>query len=670
MSVTIISTASCHRGTETVETARSWDVDRFDDIKILRYEVPDFDSLTLDEKMLVYYLSRAALCGRDILFDQNCRYNLPVRRTLEAMYEYGEADRNSADWAAFEKYLKKVWFANGVHHHYSNDKFVPEFTENFFDELLSSTPQERFPDDYGTYQELTDIVKRVIFDPEFVPLRVNQQDGVDMLATSAMNYYEGVTQREAERFYKAMADPKDSTPVSYGLNSKLTRDGDGNLVERVWKVGGMYSPAIEKIVYWLEKAQEYANPVQKASIGKLISFYVSGDLREYDEFNIMWVQDTLSRVDFVCCFTETYGDPLGLKASWEAMINFKNIEATRRTEIISANAQWFEDNSPIDDRFKKEEVKGVSAKVITAAMLGGDCYPATPIGVNLPNADWIRRDYGSKSVTIENITDAYEEAGKGTGFLEEFMLREEDRERIVKYGSLADNLHTDLHECLGHGSGQLAPGVKGDELKNYGSALEEARADLFALYYIADPKLQELGIVTTPDVAWAEYSRYIMNGMMTQLSRVQPGKNIEQAHMRNRQLIAMWCYEQGKGDNVIEKVVVDGKTYVVVNDFEKLRGLFGQLLKEVQRIKSTGDFEAGRKLVETYGVQVDPELHAEVLERNAALNLAPYSGFINPVYNPVMENGNIVDIQVEYPDSYVDQMLEYSKHWSFLPSRN
>ncbi len=645
-------------------------MDRFDDIKILRYEVPDFDSLTLDEKMLVYYLSRAALCGRDILFDQNCRYNLPVRRTLEAMYEYGEADRTSADWAAFEKYLKKVWFANGVHHHYSNDKFVPEFTENFFDELLSSTPQERFPDDYGTYQELTDIVKRVIFDPEFVPLRVNQQDGVDMLATSAMNYYEGVTQREAERFYKAMADPKDSTPVSYGLNSKLTRDGDGNLVERVWKVGGMYSPAIEKIVYWLEKAQEYANPVQKASIGKLISFYVSGDLREYDEFNIMWVQDTLSRVDFVCCFTETYGDPLGLKASWEAMINFKNIEATRRTDIISANAQWFEDNSPIDDRFKKEEVKGVSAKVITAAMLGGDCYPATPIGVNLPNADWIRRDYGSKSVTIENITDAYEEAGKGTGFLEEFMLREEDRERIVKYGSLADNLHTDLHECLGHGSGQLAPGVKGDELKNYGSALEEARADLFALYYIADPKLQELGIVTTPDVAWAEYSRYIMNGMMTQLSRVQPGKNIEQAHMRNRQLIAMWCYEQGKGDNVIEKVVVDGKTYVVVNDFEKLRVLFGQLLKEVQRIKSTGDFEAGRKLVESYGVQVDPELHAEVLERNAALNLAPYSGFINPVYNPVMENGNIVDIQVEYPDSFVDQMLEYSKHWSFLPSRN
>ncbi|MCD8173106.1 MAG: dipeptidyl peptidase 3 [Alistipes sp.] len=670
MSVTIISTASCHRGTETVETARSWTVDRFDDIKILRYEVPDFDSLTLDEKILVYYLSRAALCGRDILFDQNCRYNLPVRRTLEAMYEYGEADRTSADWAAFEKYLKKVWFANGVHHHYSNDKFVPEFTENFFDELLSSTPQEGFPDDYGTYQELTDIVKRVIFDPEFVPLRVNQQDGVDMLATSAMNYYEGVTQREAERFYKAMADPKDSTPVSYGLNSKLTRDGDGNLVERIWKVGGMYSPAIEKIVYWLEKAQEYANPVQKASIGKLISFYVSGDLREYDEFNIMWVQDTLSRVDFVCCFTETYGDPLGLKASWEAMINFKNIEATRRTDIISANAQWFEDNSPIDDRFKKEEAKGVSAKVITATMLGGDCYPATPIGVNLPNADWIRRDYGSKSVTIENITDAYEEAGKGTGFLEEFMLREEDRERIVKYGSLADNLHTDLHECLGHGSGQLAPGVKGDELKNYGSALEEARADLFALYYIADPKLQELGIVTTPDVAWAEYSRYIMNGMMTQLSRVQPGKNIEQAHMRNRQLIAMWCYEQGKGDNVIEKVVVDGKTYVVVNDFEKLRGLFGQLLKEVQRIKSTGDFEAGRKLVETYGVQVDPELHAEVLERNAALNLAPYSGFINPVYNPVMENGNIVDIQVEYPDSYVDQMLEYSKHWSFLPSRN
>lgn len=670
MSLTFITIASCGHGPETVETGRCWTVDRFDDIKVLRYEVPDFDSLTHDEKMLVYYLSRAALCGRDILYDQNCRYNLPVRRTLEAMYEYGDTDRNSADWQAFEKYLKKVWFSNGVHHHYSNDKFVPEFSESYFDALLSSTPQERFPDDYGTFEELTGIVRQVIFDPDFVPVRVNQQSGIDMLAASAMNYYEGVTQREAERFYNAMTDPNDDTPISYGLNSKLTRDEDGNLVERVWKVGGMYSPAIEKIVYWLEKAQDYANPVQKASIEKLISFYVSGDLREYDEFNIMWVQDTLSRVDFVCCFTETYGDPLGLKASWEAMINFKNIEATRRTEIISANAQWFEDNSPIDDRFKKSEVKGVSAKVITAAMLGGDCYPATPIGVNLPNADWIRRDYGSKSVTIENITDAYEEAGKGTGFLEEFMLREEDRERIVKYGSLADNLHTDLHECLGHGSGQLAPGVKGDELKNYGSALEEARADLFALYYIADPKLMELGIVASPDVAWAEYSRYIMNGMMTQLSRVQPGKNIEQAHMRDRQMIALWCYEKGKEDNVIEKVVVDGKTYVVVNDFEKLRGLFGQLLKEVQRIKSTGDFEAGRRLVETYGVQVDPELHAEVLERNAALDLAPYSGFINPVYNPVMENGNIVDIQVEYPDSYVDQMLEYSKHWSFLPSKN
>ncbi len=670
MSAAILSITACNRAQEPQEPGFSWTVDRFDDIKILRYQVPKFDSLSLDDKMLIYYLSRAALCGRDILFDQNCRYNLPVRRTLEAMYEHGTTGRASEEWAGFEKYLKKVWFATGVHHHYSNDKFSPEFSPEFFDLLFNSTPQDRFPDDYGTPEELAYIVKKVIFDPDFMPLRVNQQEGEDMLLTSAMNYYEGVTQQEAEQFYDRMADPADNTPVSYGLNSKLTKDQDGKLVERVWKIGGMYSPAIEKIVYWLEKASEHANPVQRAAIEKLISFYITGDLEEFDQFNIMWVQDTLSMVDYVCCFTEVYGDPLGLKASWESMINFRNNKATRRTEIINRNAQWFEDNSPIDPRFKKPEVKGVSAKVITAAMLGGDCYPATPIGVNLPNADWIRRDYGSKSVTIQNITDAYDQAAKGNGFLEEFMLREQDRERIEKYGSLADNLHTDLHECLGHGSGQLAPGVKGDELKNYGSPLEEARADLFALYYIADPKLMELGIVPSEDVAKAEYARYIMNGMMTQLTRIQPGKNVEQAHMRNRKLIAEWCYERSLPENVIEKVVRDGKTYVVVKDFDKLRGLFAELLREVQRIKSTGDYQAGRALVEKYGVQVDPALHAEVLARYSALGIEPYSGFVNPVYNPVMENGKIVDIQVEYTDSYVEQMLDYSRNWSYLPSKN
>ncbi|MCC8034779.1 MAG: dipeptidyl peptidase 3 [Rikenellaceae bacterium] len=670
MSVILLGTAACGGEDQPAGTEFEWRVDRFDDIQVLRYRVPDFDSLSLEDKMLVYYLSRAALCGRDILFDQNCRYNLPVRRTLEAIYENAEADRSCGQWPAFEKYLKKVWFANGVHHHYSGDKFIPEFGEDYFDTLVASTPAAKFPDDYGTPDELIAIVRRVIFDPEFMPVRVNQQEGADMLLTSAMNYYEGVSQKEAERFYERMADPRDNTPVSYGLNSKLVMGEDGKPVEMVWKIGGMYSPAVEKIVYWLEKALEYANPVQKASIEKLISFYATGDLVEFDQFNILWVQDTLSTVDYVCCFTEVYGDPLGLKASWESMINFKNIEATRRPETISANAQWFEDNSPIDDRFKKKEVKGVSAKVINAAMLGGDCYPSTPIGVNLPNADWIRRDYGSKSVTIQNITDAYDQAARGNGFLEEFMLRAEDRERIEKYGSLADNLHTDLHECLGHGSGQLAPGVKGDELKNYGSALEEARADLFALYYIADPKLMELGLVPSMDVGKAEYARYIMNGMMTQLVRIEPGKNVEQAHMRNRKLICEWCYEQGRADNVIEKVVENGKTYVVVNDFDRLRELFGRLLKEVQRIKSTGDLAAGRALVEKYGVRVDPELHGELLERYAALDIAPYSGFINPVYNPVMDNGNIVDIQIEYPESYVDQMMEYSRHWSYLPSKN
>ena len=484
------------------------------------------------------------------------------------------------------------------------------------------------------------------------------------------NYYEGVTQAEAEDFYRAMADPADPEPVSYGLNSKLVKDEDGTIRERVWKVGGMYSPAIEKIVYWLEKAQGVAQEPQKATIAALIDYYKTGNLHDFDRYNILWVRDTVSNVDFVNGFIEDYGDPLGRKASWESLVNFMDKEACRRTEVISENAQWFEDHSPVDSAYRKKVVKGVSAKVITAAMLGGDCYPATPIGINLPNADWIRKEHGSKSVTIDNITYAYAQAAHGDGFLEEFMLRPEDRERIDKYGKLADDLHTDLHECLGHGSGQLAPGVKGGELKNYTSTLEEARADLFGLYYLGDPKMVELGLIPSLDVAYAEYARYIMNGMMTQLARIEPGKNVEEAHMRNRKLIAEWCYEQGKPDNVIEWVEQDGKTYVVVNDYTKLRELLGRMLREVQRIKSEGDFEAGKALVEKYAVTVDPKLHAEVLTRYKALDIEPYSGFVNPQYELVEKNGKVVDVKVSYPNDYVKQMLEYSRDYSFLPNLN
>ena len=647
-----------------------WIADRFDDIKVLKYRVPGFDTLSLDEKKLVYYLSQAALSGRDILFDQNGRYNLRIRRTLEAIYRGYTGDRTSESFKRFEKYLKKVWFANGIHHHYSTDKFHPEFTEAYFDELIAATPAENFPADFGSVEEVVAEIKPVIFDPAVMPKRVNQAEGEDLIVTSANNYYEGVTQKEVERFYAERMNPHDTTPVSWGLNSKLVKEPDGRIVERVWKVGGMYSPAIEKIVYWLGKAAEVAREPQKQTILALIDYYRSGDLRQFDAFNIRWVEDTVSKVDFVNGFTENYGDPLGYRGAWEGMVNFRDEEATRRTQTISEEAQWFEDHSPIDPQYRKERVKGVSAKVITAAVLGGDCYPSTPIGINLPNADWIRRDHGSKSVTIQNITDAYDEAAKGNGFAEEFILDPSIIELREKYGSLGDNLHTDLHECLGHGSGKLAPGIKGDELKNYSSTLEEARADLFALYYLGDPKLVELGLVPSFDVAKAEYAQYVMNGMMTQLTRIRPGKTVEEAHMRNRKLIAEWCYEKGKDERVVEKAVKDGKTYIVVNDYQKLRGLFGELLKEIQRIKSTGDFESGRELVETYAVQIDPELHKEVLDRYQKLGLAPYSGFVNPVYQPVMENGEIVDVNVEYTDDYAGQMMEYSREYSFLPSVN
>ena len=640
-----------------------WVVDRFDDIKVLRYQVPDFDTLSLDEKKLIYYLNQAALCGRDILFDQNGRYNLRIRRTLEAIEQGYTGDRNSEEFKKFEKYLKKVWFANGIHHHYSLDKFLPEFSESYFDELIAATPAEYFPQDFQpSVEAVIAEIKPVMFDPTLFPKRTNQAAGADMIATSANNYYEGVTQQEVEDYYKKIIDPNDSTPISYGLNSKLMKE-NGQIVEKTWKVDGMYSAAIEKIVYWLEQASSVAKGAQKQTIDELIGYYRSGNLSQFDTYSISWVQDTLSKVDFVNGFIETYGDPLGYRASWEGLVNFRDEEATRRTETISAEAQWFEDHSPIDPKYRKEKVKGVSAKVITATILGGDCYPATPIGINLPNADWIRKDYGSKSVTIENITHAYNEAAKGNGFLEEFIYDPADIELQKRYGELSDNLHTDLHECLGHGSGQLAPSVKTDALKNYGSTLEEARADLFALYYLGDPKLVELGLVPSFDAAKAQYLHYILNGMMTQLARIQPGKDVEEAHMRNRMLIAMWCYEkgqQGEGEPVIKKVTHDGKTYIEVTDYERLRELFGEMLYEIQRIKSEGDYEAGK----------DQNLHNEVLKRYSNLNIESYSGFVNPVYKPVMEKGEITDVKVEYTEGYKDQMLRYSKDYSFLPSVN
>ncbi len=662
---------SCSNSPEEQQTQGSfeWQIDQFDDIRVLRYTVPDFENLPLEQKELLYYLGEAAQWGRDITTDQNCKWNLAVRRTLEGIYTTFEGDKSTTEWLALEKYLKKVWFANGIHHHYSGDKFTPEFSREYFAELYNATPDSALPLDAGSRDELLATLTEVIFNPEVYATRTNQRDGEDVVKTSAINFHEGLTQREVEQYYASIQNPTDPRPISYGLNSKLIKE-NGRVVEKVWYEGGMYGQAIKKITYWLEKAASVANPTQKEIINTLVDYYRSGDLRTFDAYNILWVQDTISNVDFVNGFIETYNDPLGYKAGWESTVNFRNEEATVRTQIISENAQWFEDHSPINPAFRKSEVKGVSAKVITVSMIAGECYPATPIGINLPNADWIRKEYGSKSVTIDNITHAYAKAAEGNGFNEEFVLREEDRERIKEYGRLGDNLHTDLHECLGHGSGQLAPGTKGDELKQYGSTLEEARADLFGLYFLGDPKMVELGLVPSFEVAKAQYAHYIMNGMMTQLSRIEPGKTIEEAHMRNRKLIAEWCYEQGRSRNVIEKVVENGKTYVVVNDFEALRELFAELLYEVQRIKSEGDFEACRALVERYAVNVDPELHAEVLERYNALGIAPYSGFVNPQYEVVTEDGKIVDIRLTYTEGYTEQMLRYSKEYSTLPTLN
>lgn len=671
----IAFTACTGNKTASPEKAQSfsYEVDKFADLQILRYQVPGFESLTLNQKQLLYHLSQAAIMGRDILFDQNCRYNLAVRRTLEAITENYKGDRSSADYKAMEVYLKRVWFSNGIHHHYGEEKFVPGFSEEFFVSAVKGLDPNAVPvrDGQTVDQFLAELVP-VIFDPSVLSKRTVQSGDQDLILASANNYYGGgITQHEVEAFYDKMKDPKDETPISYGLNSRLVKE-DGKIVEKVWKVGGLYTQAIEKIVAELQLAVPFAeNENQKKVIETLISYYKTGDLKEFDAYAVLWVKDTVSEVDFINGFTETYGDPLGMKASWESTVNFVNKEATKRTIVISNNAQWFEDNSPVDSRFKKKEVKGVSAKVITVAMLGGDCYPATPIGINLPNADWIRKDHGSKSVTIENITEAYDKASQGSGFNEEFVWSDKERDAIKTYGFLTDNLHTDLHECLGHGSGQLLPGVASDALKAYSSTLEETRADLFGLYYIADPKLVELGLVPDAEAYKAEYYKYIMNGLMSQLVRIELGKNVEEAHMRNRQLIAKWAFEQGKADNVIELKKKEGKTYVVVNDYAKLRELFGKLLAEVQRIKSEGDFAAGKKLVEDYAVKVDPELHAEVLKRYAALNLAPYKGFVNPVMKLVKnEKGEVTDVTLDYTEGYTQQMMRYGKEYSFLPTYN
>ena len=638
----------------------------FADIQMLRYKVEGFEKLTLRQKALVYYLSEAALQGRDILFDQNGRYNLRIRDLLETVYRDYKGDRKSKDFQGLTLYLKRVWFSAGIHHHYGNEKFVPEFSEKWLRTTLASL-------NYKVEDEVLD----AMFNPNTFKMRVNQKDGDDLVLTSAGNYYgHDVTQAEAEQFYAERKPSGDPRPVMMGLNSRLVRGEFGFLEERVWRVGGLYGTAIEQIVKHLEAAEPFAENAQQAGvIRRLIEYYRTGDLRTFDKYSIQWLKDTESLVDFVNGFTETYGDPLGMKASWESIVNFKDIAATERAHQLAVNAQWFENNSPVDARFKKKEVKGISAKVITAAILSGDLYPSTAIGINLPNSDWVRRDFGSKSVTISNLTSAYAKAAHGSGMDKEFIIDEPTRQLVLKYGDRCDDLHTDLHECLGHGSGQLLPGTDPDSLKSYGSTIEEARADLFALYYLADPKLVELGLTPNMDAHKASYYSYIQNGALTQLVRIKPGNTIEEAHMRNRALIAHWVLEQAKSQKTakpcVELVKQKGKTFVRVNDYAEMRNLFGNLLAEIQRIKSEGDYEGARKLVETYGVQVDAKVHKEILERYARLKLSPYKGFINPVYHAVRDaQGNIIDVTISYDEAFDAQNLRYSRDYHFLPLVN
>ena len=635
-------------------------IDEFADLKIMRYRIPDWDSLTLQQKEYVYHLGEAAKYGRDILWDQHCKANLPIRHALENILENYDGDRECKDFQDFTVYAKRVFFSNGIHHHYAEDKFFPDCPREYFASLM-----EAVGIDAGEAGELLE----VIYNPDIYPQRKSNSSDGDIVALSAVNFYDNVTRDEVESYYHAIQDPDDPEPVSYGLNTKVVKGDDGIVREEVWKIGGIYSPALEKIVAELEKAAACAeNDIQKQYIATLIEYYRTGDLRLWDKYNIEWVQDTLGTVDFVNGFVEDYTDPLGRKGSWEALVNIKDHAASERTEILSANAQWFEDNSPVDPRFRKKTVKGITAKVINATTLSGDCYPSTPIGINLPNADWIRKEHGSKSVTIANITHAYDlaaqESPKST--LNEFAWDDEEIAMAKKYLTLTDEIHTDLHECLGHGSGQVLPGVSQNALKEYSSTLEETRADLFGLYYMADPKLVELGILPDMEAYKAQYANYIRNGLMVQFSRVELGRKNTEAHMQNRKLIAEWCYEQGKDGNVIEKKVRDGKTYFVVNDYEALRGLFGRLLAEVQRIKSEGDYEAGKALVETYAVNIDPALHKEVRERYDALGLKPYGGFVNPEIVPVVKNGKTVDYRVEYTDDYLGQMLEYGRKYATL----
>jgi len=643
-------------------------VEQFADLQLLRYRVAGFENLSLRQKELIYYLSEAALEGRDILFDQNGKHNLQIRKLLEAVYVSYSGDRNNPEFQGLEVYLKRVWFSSGIYHHYACDKFVPAFSPEFLRECIEQVDVVSLPlKDGESVQAMCDKLFPVMFDPKVMPKRVNQADGEDLVMTSAANYYEGVTQDEAEKFYAMQKVAADPHPVMYGMNSRLVKK-DGVLQEEVWKLDGMYGEAIQKIIFWLKKAETVAeNEAQREVIRLLIDFYRTGDLKTFDTYSIAWLKDTDSKVDFVNGFIESYGDPLGMKASWESIVNFKDEEATHRTEIISQHAQWFEDHSPVSPSFKKEVVRGVSAKVITAAMLGGDLYPSSAIGINLPNSNWIRSLHGSKSVTIGNLTDAYNKAAKGNGFREEFVYSQEEKDLLEKYADITGDLHTDLHECVGHGSGKLLPGVDPDALKAYGSTIEEARADLFGLYYLPDEKLVELGLTPDKEAYKAEYYAYMMNGLLTQMVRIEPGCDLEEAHMRNRQLIARWALENGKSMNVVELVKKEGKTYVKINDYLQLRGLFAVLLSEIQRIKSEGDYEAARALVEKYAVKLDATLHEEILNRYRSLHLAPYKGFINPVYLPQYDaEGRIVDVKLDYTEGYIEQMLRYGRDYSNL----
>lgn len=655
----------CGASSDTQDTFE-YNNERFADLQMLRYKVEGFENLTLKQKTFIYHLQEAALWGRDILWDQNGKYNLRIRFALEKMYQSEALDHNSDDFKAMEVYLKRTWFSNGFHHHYACDKFVPGFSQEWFAEAWDKAGLNETDID-------KDAIVKAIFDPNYMTKRVNLADGQDLILTSASNYYEGLTQAEAEEFYENEKLKGDQAhPVMHGMNSRLVKTADGKIIEKRWTTTGLYGQALTRIVEHLQLARPFAeDEAQQAVIDKLISFYETGDLKTFDEYSIAWVENTEPLVDFVNGFIECYGDPLGLKSSWESIVNFKDEEATKRTQTICANAQWFEDHSPVDPQFRKEKVKGVTAKVINAAILAGDLYPSTAIGINLPNSDWVRAEHGSKSVTIGNLTDAYNKAAKGSGMMQEFAYGKEEIELMEKYADYTDDLHTDLHECLGHGSGKLLPGVSTDSLRAYGSTIEEARADLFALYYLADPKLVELGLLPNNEAYKASYIAQMQNGLITQLVRINLGDNIEEAHMRNRALIARWAYEHGKADNVMELVKRDGKTFVKINDYEKLRNLFGQLLAEIQRVKSTGDFKGAQALVENYGVKIDRDLHKEVLDRYANLNIAPYKGFINPVFKAVKDaDGNITDVTIDYTEGYAEQMLRYSRDYGCLPLVN